>query len=111
MCLALQDYLWEILETEACERYFINEAEKPAFLLLHKHNPLTHGSFELYMNHVSRIAKVKTRQKAIQRLDDMLRTARTPMTVYVQKKKGLTYEGKKLYATIDPKLPIKEGEG
>lgn len=108
MCLALQDSLWEILETEACERYFINEAKKPAFLLLNKYNPLTHGSFELYMNYVSRIAKVKTRKEAIQRLDDMLRTATIPMTVYVQKKKGLSYGEKQIYATINPNLPIKK---
>lgn len=108
MCLALRDVVWDILETEACTRYFINEAKKPAFLLLHKFNPLTQGSFELYMNHLSRIAKVKTRKEATQRLDDMLCTTRMPITVHIQKKKGCGYGPKQVYATINPNLPIKK---
>lgn len=108
MSLALQDCLWDILETEAFERYFINDAEEPGFLILHKYNPLIHGSFELYMNHVTRLARVKTHKKAVERLNDILRTAKIPMRVYVQKKKGSRYGNKVLYATIDPRLPIKK---
>lgn len=111
MSLALQDCLWDILETEAFERYFINDAEKPAFLILHKFNPLTHGSFELFMNHVSRLCRVKTHKKAIERLDYMLSTANIPIRVFIQKEKGLRYGEKQLYATIDPSLPKKPKNG
>ena len=67
MTLAMQDCLWSILETEAFERYFINDAEKPAFLILHKYNPLTHGSFELFMNNVARLRRFKTHKEAIEK--------------------------------------------
>ena len=108
MTLTLQDCLWDILETEASERYFIDDAEKPAFLILNRHNPLSHGYFELYMNHVSRVARCKNHKEIIAKLDKILSTARKPIRVYLQKRKGLSYGDKKLYATIDPNLPIQE---
>lgn len=108
MTLALQDCLWDLLESEAFERYFINDAEKPAFLILHKYNPLSHGSFELFMNHVSRLCRVKTQKQVIEKLDKILSSATIKITVFKQKKKGLASFGKKeLYATVDPSLPVK----
>lgn len=110
MTLALQDCLWDILESEAFERYFINDAEKPAFLILHKWNPLANRAFVLYMNHVSRLCRVKTHRETIEKLDRMLSTAKVKIHVFKQKKKGLTFGKKILYATIDPSLPIKPKE-
>jgi len=108
MTLILQDCLWGILETEADERYFIDDAEKPAFLILGKYNPLTHRSFELYMNNVSRLARCKRYKEIIARLDKILSTAKKPIRVYIQKKRGLSYGKKKLYLTVNPNLPEKE---
>jgi len=108
MSLALQDCLWDILESEACERYFIGDAEKPAFLILDKWNPLANNAFELYMNCVSRLGKFRTRKQAIERLDAVLSTANHKICVFKQKKIGIASFGKKiLYATIDPNLPKK----
>jgi len=108
MTLALQDCLWDILESEACERYFIGDAEKPAFLILDKWNPLANNSFELYMNHVSRLGRFKTHKKTIEALDAVLSTANHKIHVFKQKKRGMASFGKKiLYATIDPNLPKK----
>lgn len=106
--LDLQDCLWDILETEAYERYFMDNAEKPAFLILHKWHPLTNRSFELYMNHVSRLARCKSHKEIIARLDKTLSTAKKPIRVYIQKKKGVSYGEKKLYATVNPNLPIQK---
>ena len=111
MTLALQDCLWDILESEAFERYFIGDAEKPAFLILNKYNPLANGAFELYMNHVSRLGRFKTHKKAIAKLDTVLSSAVKRIHVFKQTKKGIANFGKKvLYATIDPKLPTKPKE-
>jgi len=108
MSLAMQNCLWDILETEAFERYFINDAEKPAFLILHKCNPLAYGSFELFMNHVARLGRFKTHKEAIKRLDEAISTANIPIRVYKQKKGSfLRYGKKQLYATIEPILPLK----
>lgn len=109
MIPALQDCLWDILESEACERYFIGDAEKPAFLLLSKHNLLTHNSYELFMTHVSRLGKYGTRKKAVEKLDMMLSTATKKIHVFRQTKRGIASFSKKvLYATIEPSLPKKE---
>lgn len=111
MCLALQDTLWDILETEAFERYFINNAEKPAFLILHKWNLLSRGGFELLMNYVARLGRFKTHKEAIARLDQAISTAIIPISVYKQKRRGfLKYGKKQLYATVDPTKPRKAKE-
>lgn len=108
MILALQDWLWDILESEAFERYFIGDAEKPAFLILNKNNPLSNGAFELYMNSVSRLGRFKTHKKAVEKLDTVLSSAIKKIHVFKQRKKGIANFGKKiLYATIEPTLPIK----
>ena len=106
MTLALQDTLWDILESEAYLRFFINDAEKPAFLLLHKWNPISCGGFELYMNHVTCLGKFKSEKKALARLDEAISNAKIPIRVHIQKKKGFVGFGKKkLYATVDPTKP------
>ena len=100
MTLAMQDCLWDILESEASERYFINDAEKPAFLLLDKWNPLSHGGYELYMNHVCLLCRVKSKKQALAKLDKMLETARIPLTVWKETKRGGKTK-RVLYATLE----------
>ena len=82
MTLATQELIWEILESEACEQYYIDDAKKPAFLLLSKYNPLSHGGFELYMNNVTILGRFKSQKKAEERLIDMLQTTRKSIKVW-----------------------------
>ena len=100
MNLAMNDCLWDILESEASERYLINNAEKPAFLLLDKWNPLSHGGYELYMNHVGLLCRVKSKKQALLKLDKMLETARIPMKVWKETKWGFKTK-RVLYATLE----------
>jgi len=95
--------LWDILESEACERYYINDAEKPAFLLLSKWNPLSHGAFEVYMNHIGSIGKFAKKKDAILRLTEGMRTAKKPMTFYKVDKFGRKQGRKQLFAKADGK--------
>ena len=78
----MQDLVWDILETEACEQYFIDSAKKPAFLLLSKFNPLAHGKFELYMNHVAKIGDFTSKKKAEDKLKEAIAKAKKPIKVY-----------------------------
>ena len=82
MTVATQELLWEILESEACEQYYIDDAQKPAFLLLSKYNPLSHGGFELYMNSVSLIGRFKSQKKAEERLRQGISTAKKSMKIW-----------------------------
>jgi len=83
-----QNLIWELLESEACERYFIDDAEKPAFLLLSKHNPLSHGGFELYMNYVARLGRFSSMKKAEDKLREVISKARRPLKVFKVSKWG-----------------------
>ena len=108
MIPALANCLWEILESEAWGRFFIDDAEKPAFLILHRHNPFSSGKFELLMNHVGRLGEFNSLKKTLEALDKVLSTATKPKRIYHQKKKGYGYGEKKRYATIRPDLPKQE---
>lgn len=111
MTLALQDCLWDILESEAFERYFIGDAEKPAFLILNKYNPLSNGAFELYINYVARLGRFQTHKKAVEKLDMVLSGATKKIHVFKQRQMSMAkFDKKVLYATIDPTLPIKPRE-
>jgi len=79
---ALKDCLWDILESEACEKFFINDAEKPAFFILSKYNPLSHGNFELYMSNVAKLGDFKTQKEAREKLKTVIATAKHPIRVY-----------------------------
>ena len=82
MTLATRELIWEILESEACEQYFIDVAERPAFLLLSKHNPLSHGGYELYMNSVAILGRFSSQKKAEERLRAVLSTAKKSMKIW-----------------------------
>jgi hypothetical protein len=103
MNFAMAEALWDILESEACEQYYIDNAEKPAFLLLSKWNPLSHGAFELYMNSIGSLGKFKTKTQAIEHLKEVMRTAKKPLSFFKVDKFGRKSGKKRLFAKADGK--------
>jgi len=107
MTFAETELLWSILESEACEQYFIGNAEKPAFLLLSKWNPLSHGGFEVYMNSVALLGRFKTEKEAHEKLKQVMATAKKPLIFYKVDKFGRKQGTKQLFARADGKGTLK----
>jgi hypothetical protein len=81
--------LWELMEMEAPEKFFINGAEQPGFLLFPKYSYLTlNNKVSLYMNGVGLIANFKTEKQAKERLKQIVETANFPTRVYQVSKTG-----------------------
>ena len=108
MTESMTDLLYDILESEACEKYYINNAEKPAFLVLSKWNPLSHGKFELYMNRVARLGEFKTKKELIAKLLQVMSTANKPKKFYKVDKFGRKRREKVLFAVADGKGNLRE---
>lgn len=88
MSNTLQNCLWDILESEACEKYYIDDAELPGFLVLSKWNLLSHGGFELYMNRLSRLGRYRTKKELREKLRFVFSTAKKPLSYYKVDKQG-----------------------
>lgn len=102
----MQDLLWDILESEACSQYYIDDAEKPAFLLLSKYNPLSHGGFELYMNNVALLGRFSSQKKAEDKLRTVISKANRPLKVFKVNKWG-SHKGKRqFFADSIPQRPV-----
>jgi rRNA processing protein Krr1/Pno1 len=77
------------MESEAPEKFFVNNAEHPAFLLFPKYSFLaTNNKVSLYMNGVSLIANFKTEKLAKERLKQIIENANFPTRVYQVSKTG-----------------------
>jgi len=78
----LNELLWDILESEAPYKFFVDERKDPAFLLIPKWHYLSLGGWELYLNHVGRICRLRSRQQALDRLREIIENANVPVKVY-----------------------------
>lgn len=100
-CPALQDAVWDFLEMEACEQYYLNDKQKPAFLVLSKFNPFSRGGYELYMNHVTVLARCRTKKELFERFKKTLETSKTPLTVWKMEKHGRKKGKRQRFASIE----------
>lgn len=81
--------LWELLEMEAPEKFFIGDAEHPAFLVFPKyHWASTKTAHSLYLNTVGLIATFSTRKKAFDRIKELVENANYPLRLYRVSKFG-----------------------
>jgi hypothetical protein len=88
----MTEIVWDLLESNASEKYFVDGAEEPAFLI--GRGPWAiNGDWTLYMNHVTAIGSFTSLGKARERLLEMIRGAKKTVKVFRE-----TRRGKRLFA-------------
>ena len=95
--IARQDIMWDLIVSEADELYYIDEAEDPAFILLHRYNPLTRDSFHLYMNEVGRIISTRSEKEVREKLFQALNSTTKRIKVFKMVRSGRKKDKKILY--------------
>lgn len=83
----MNNILWDLIESEARERFFVDDAKEPAFLIswgIFSPN----GKCTLYLNTVGAINSFPTLSKARERIKELVESARTPIKVYKETKRG-----------------------
>jgi len=72
----------DILESEAFEKYYIDEATEPAVLLLHKNNILTRGAWHVYMNMLARVIRTGKEKEARSEIENIFNSTTKRIKVY-----------------------------
>ena len=72
-----ESYLWEAAEVLAIHKYYINDTEKPALLVIwHK------GKYHLQVNKVGLIGAYKSEKQLKDRIIELIKTANYPIKLY-----------------------------
>jgi len=77
---AKTEMLYDILESEAVEKYYIDDASKPAVLLLQ--GILTNGTWHVYMNMVTRIIRTRKEKEARSKIEEIFNKTTKQIKVY-----------------------------
>ena len=73
--------LWSLIASEASERFYVNDAQEPAFLICRgAFSPK--GPWTLYMNSISELGSFSSREKAFEKLREIVSKAKLPVKVY-----------------------------
>ena len=80
--------LYDLLEMEAPDKFFIDGKDVPAFLLFPKHHFASRHGYTLYLNRVGVIASFSSNKKALERLKEIVERANFPMRLYRVRKYG-----------------------
>ena len=79
----LSNALWDILEGEADELFYIEGKDWPAFILMSRNHPFNpFKGHVLYMSHVGLIAIFRTKEEALQHLRKIIENANVPVRVW-----------------------------
>jgi len=105
--IARQEIMWDLIASEGDEFYYIDDAEGPAFILLHRHNVLTRNSFHLYMNHVTRIISTRSEKEVRTKLLQALNSATKQIKVYKMVRRGRKRD-KKIFFGEFPTSEVKK---
>ena len=91
--------LWELLESEAPEKFYVNGKEMPAFLLFHKYHWASQNKkYTLYLNRVGVIAEFTSQKKALERLKLIVENANFPVRVHRLSRTGRYKDKRILFA-------------
>jgi hypothetical protein len=93
------DILWDLLELEAPEKFFVDGKESPAFLLFPKwHFASTKSYCSLYLSRVGLIGRYSSMKKALARLREIVENANFAVKVYQVSKHGRRRGKRRLFA-------------
>ena len=76
-----EDEYWRDIQTIAHEKFYINDAEEPAFLIV-----LT-DKYRLFINHIGKIGFSISHAGIRKKLRKTLQTAKVPIRVFLEKNK------------------------
>ena len=101
----MSEILWELMEMEAPEKFYVDEKEHPAFLIFPKYHYLCLDTkkHNLYLNGVGLIASFETRKALFERLKQIVENANFPIKVYQVSKFGKK-RGKKIHLVLIAQL-------
>lgn len=91
----MNNILWDLLESEAREKYFIGSSEKPAFLIS-QGVWATQDHYSLYMNNVCCVGSLTSREKAREKIRQIVATARVPIRLFRETRRGKVLFAEKL---------------
>lgn len=86
----MNNILWEIMEMEAVEKFFVDGKEKPAFLYFPRYHYLSaqKTKHSLYMNTVGLISTFSSKKKTFTRLREIVENANFPLRLNQESKYG-----------------------
>ncbi len=83
----MSTFLWDLIISEASERYFVGDAPEPAFLICRGiFSPK--GKWTLYMNSISEIGHFTSLKGAENHLREIVSRAKKPLSLFKQTRKG-----------------------
>lgn len=95
----MSSILWDLMESEAPDKFFVGDAERPGFLLFPRYHCFAHeNKWTLYMNSVGLIDTFSTMDKALERLREIIATAKTSVKVFKASKTGRDRNKRILFA-------------
>jgi len=98
----MNKFLWELMELEAPNKFFVGGREEPAFLLFPKYHYLSQNNkHTLYLNGVGLINTFTSEKKALERLKQIVENANFPIRVYKVSKHGRKQGKRILFAEND----------
>lgn len=83
----MNQIVWDLLESN-CEQYYIDSAEKPAFLIGDGPFALSKAGFTLYVNNLCIVGSFRSREAARRRLREIIATCRKPIKVFQERRGG-----------------------
>jgi len=82
--------LWELMEMEAPEKFYVNGKEHPAFLFFPRYHYLSakKTKHSLYMNGVGLVSSFSSKKQTFARLREIVENANFPLRLYQVSKYG-----------------------
>lgn len=81
----LEEQIWDIVESEAREKYYIETedgiAKEPAFLIPSYSWTISKSRYELWMGHIGIIQKFNTRKAVHEKLQEVCQKTKIPMKI------------------------------
>lgn len=86
--MEMSSIIWDLIESEARERYYVNDCEEPAFLIGGGVFARKGKLCSLYMNTVCELGSFSSFKKAREKLKEIVAKAKLPVKLYRIKNNG-----------------------
>lgn len=96
------DLVFDIIEGEADEKYYIDDAPDPAVLLLTKGNFLARRSWQVYINRLTRVTSTKEESEAREKIEQIFNSCKKRIKVFKVLKYGRRRGEKILHGEYGP---------
>jgi hypothetical protein len=97
------ELIWDLMEIEAPDKFYIDDHDKPAFLMFPKYHHFSpwKGYVTLWMNRVGLIGKYKSKREALEKIHEIVGKASKPIRLYRVSSYGRNRGKRILFASKD----------